>query len=71
MFQATFDENTKMVHKIFKVGGSLVKTTNSLLKEEFIKEVTFKGALKNVWKSSKAGGGKGLVESAKEGLKKC
>ena len=66
---ATFDENTKMVHKIFKVGGSLVKTTNSLLKEEFIKEVTFKGALKNVWKSSKAGGGKGLVESAKEGLK--
>ena len=66
---ATFDENTKMVHKIFKVGGSLVKTTNSLLKEEFIKEVTFKGALKNVWKSSKAGGGKGLVESATDSFK--
>ena len=66
---ATFDENTKMVHKIFKVGGSLVKTTNSLLKEEFIKEVTFKGALKNVWKSSKAGRGKGLVESATDSFK--
>ena len=36
---ATFDENTKMAHKIVKVGESLVKTTNSLLKEEFIKEV--------------------------------
>ena len=66
---ATFDENTKMVHKIVKVGESLVKTTNSLLKEEFIKEVTFKGALKNVWKSSKAGGGKGLVESATDSFK--
>ena len=66
---ATFDENTKMAHKIVKVGESLVKTTNSLLKEEFIKEVTFKGALKNVWKSSKAGGGKGLVESATDSFK--
>lgn len=66
---ATFDENTKMVHKIVKVGESLVKTTNSLLKEEFIKEVTFKGALKNVWKSSKAGGGKGLVESSTDSFK--
>ena len=58
-----------MAHKIVKVGESLVKTTNSLLKEEFIKEVTFKGALKNVWKSSKAGGGKGLVESATDSFK--
>lgn len=66
---ATFDENTKMAHKIVKVGESLVKTTNSLLKEEFIKEVTFKGALKNVWKSSKAGRGKGLVESATDSFK--
>ena len=48
---------------------SIVKTSGSLFKEGFIKEVTFNGAGKALWNASKAGGVKGLVQSAKEGLR--
>ena len=65
----TFTDTTKMRHKFAKVTKSIVKTSGSLFKEGFIKEVTFNGAGKALWNASKAGGGKGLVQSAKEGLR--
>ena len=65
----TFTDTTKMRHKFAKVTKSIVKTSGSLFKEGFIKEVTFNGAGKALWNASKAGGVKGLVQSAKEGLR--
>lgn len=65
----SFTDTTKMGHKFAKVTKSIVKTSGSLFKEGFIKEVTFNGAGKALWNASKAGGGKGLVQSAKEGLR--
>ena len=65
----SFTDTTKMRHKFAKVTKSIVKTSGSLFKEGFIKEVTFNGAGKALWNASKAGGGKGLVQSAKEGLR--
>ena len=65
----TFTDTTKMRHKFARVTKSIVKTSGSLFKEGFIKEVTFNGAGKALWNASKAGGGKGLVQSAKEGLR--
>ena len=65
----TFTDTTKMRHKFARVTKSIVKTSGSLFKEGFIKEVTFNGAGKALWNASKSGGGKGLVQSAKEGLR--
>ena len=65
----TFTDTTKMRHKFARVTKSIVKTSGSLFKEGFIKEVTFNGAGKALWNASKAGGVKGLVQSAKEGLR--
>ena len=72
-------DTTRFSTKVASVGKSIVSTTGSLLKEEFIKEITFKGAGKGLWNLGKAGtsgGFKGLVKSAtgslknyKEGLK--
>ena len=65
----SFTDTTKMRHKFARVTKSVVKTSGSLFKEGFIKEVTFNGAGKALWNASKAGGVKGLVQSAKEGLR--
>lgn len=75
----SFKDTTRFSTKAASVGKSIVSTTGSLLKEEFIKEITFKGAGKGLWNLGKAGasgGFKGLVKSAtgsfknyKEGFK--
>ena len=65
----SFTDTTKMRHKFAKVTKSIAKTSGSLFKEGFIKEVTFNRAGKALWNASKAGGVKGLVQSAKEGLR--
>ena len=75
----SFKDTTRFSTKMASVGKSIVSTTGSLLKEEFIKEITFKGAGKGLWNLGKAGasgGFKGLVKSAtgsfknyKEGFK--
>ena len=75
----SFTDTTRFGTKVASVGKSIVSTTGSLLKEEFIKEITFKGAGKGLWNLGKAGasgGFKGLVKSAtgsfknyKEGFK--
>ncbi|KXT79115.1 hypothetical protein SORDD14_01882 [Streptococcus oralis] len=68
----SFTDTTRFSTKVANVGKSLVSTTGSLLKEEFIKEVTFKGAGKGLWSLGKAGtsgGFKGLVKSATDSFK--
>ena len=68
----SFTDTTRFSTKVASVGKSIVSTTGSLLKEEFIKEITFKGAGKGLWNLGKAGasgGFKGLVKSATGSLK--
>ena len=68
----SFKDTTRFSTKVASVGKSIVSTTGSLLKEEFIKEITFKGAGKGLWNLGKAGtsgGFKGLVKSATGSLK--
>ena len=68
----SFTDTTRFSTKVVSVGKSLVSTTGSLLKEEFIKEITFKGAGKGLWSLGKAGasgGFKGLVKSATDSFK--
>ena len=68
----SFTDTTRFSTKVASVGKSLVSTTGSLLKEEFIKEITFKGAGKGLWSLGKAGasgGFKGLVKSATDSFK--
>ena len=68
----SFKDTTRFSTKVASVGKSIVSTTGSLLKEEFIKEITFKGAGKGLWNLGKAGtsgGFKGLVTSATGSLK--
>ena len=68
----SFTDTTRFGTKVASVGKSIVSTTGSLLKEEFIKEITFKGAGKGLWNLGKAGasgGFKGLVKSATGSLK--
>ena len=68
----SFKDTTRFSTKVASVGKSLVSTTGSLLKEEFIKEITFKGAGKGLWSLGKAGasgGFKGLVKSATDSFK--
>ena len=68
----SFTDTTRFSTKMASVGKSIVSTTGSLLKEEFIKEITFKGAGKGLWNLGKAGasgGFKGLVKSATGSLK--
>ena len=68
----SFKDTTRFSTKVASVGKSIVSTTGSLLKEEFIKEITFKGAGKGLWNLGKAGtsgGFKGLVKSATDSFK--
>ena len=68
----SFTDTTRFSTKVASVGKSIVSTTGSLLKEEFIKEITFKGAGKGLWSLGKAGasgGFKGLVKSATDSFK--
>ena len=68
----SFTDTTRFSTKMASVGKSIVSTTGSLLKEEFIKEITFKGAGKGLWSLGKAGasgGFKGLVKSATDSFK--
>ena len=62
----SFTKTTRFSTKVASVGKSILSTTGSLLKEEFINEISFKDAGKGLWKGMTSE--KGLIGSAKEGL---